>query len=47
VVAPTAAFTLDVLAGFQVRHDALHCSLGNPDLLGDIAEPDLRVACDQ
>ena len=45
-VAASVAFAFDVSGLDQVGEDALRGSLGDPDLLGDVAEPDVWRAGD-
>ena len=46
-VAATVALALDVSGLDQVGEDALCGSLGDPDLVGDVAEPDVGRAAMQ
>ena len=45
VVAIAASFTVpcETSGCFEVLHDALNCPLGDAHLVGEIAEPELRV----
>jgi hypothetical protein len=45
-VAATVALAVDVSRLDEVGEDALCGSLGDPDLLGDVAKPDVRCAGD-
>ena len=47
VIPSTTALALDVPAAFEVRDDPLYSTLGDTDLVRDIAKPDLGVFRDQ
>jgi hypothetical protein len=45
-VAPTCALPRDEASLNEVGEDPLRCTLGDPDLVGDVPEPHLWVAGD-